>query len=89
MCVCPCVCAPVCVSLPNIGKVDQIEYIATQTIDSLRQRKKFALSVDVQLVQLLSKFSQISSHLSPADSVMEHKNGRNNSTSAGIEQVSL
>lgn len=79
----------VCVSLPKIGKVDQIEYIATQTIDSLRQRKKFALSVDVQLVQLLSKFSQISSHRSPADSVMEHENGRNNSTSAGIEQVSL
>lgn len=41
----------VCTSAPNIGKVDQIDYIATQTIDRLRRGKKFAFGVDVQLLE--------------------------------------
>lgn len=42
-------------SVWNISKVDQIEYIATQAIDSVRlERKKYTFNVDTQLLDLIS-----------------------------------
>lgn len=92
VCTCVCVCIPslsaavgvasVCMSVWNISKVDQIENIATQAIDSVRRKetegwgkKKTPVNLDIQLSSCPSFPPNSLSYLSPADSRMERGSG--------------
>jgi len=75
----------VCMSLSNISKLVEIEYIATQAIDRVRpERTKSQRGHAASKSHLTScLFFKFPSQLSPADSVMDDKNVCRRGTSIG------